>query len=147
MTNPRGREPERAPESDPSDLLTHATRALRRRWAASLGPWGLAPHEARALRVISDSDGARLSDIAAHLRIAPRSATEVVDALQEKSLVERMPDPTDRRAVLAVPTDTGRALAEEIGAARLQVSRDYFSRLEPQEQDQLAALLHRLIAD
>ncbi|WP_223406758.1 MarR family winged helix-turn-helix transcriptional regulator [Occultella gossypii] len=147
MTNPRGREPERAPESEPSELLMQATRALRRRWAASLEPWGLAPHEARALRVICDSDGARLSDVAAHLRIAPRSATEVVDALQEKAFVERMPDPTDRRAVLAVPTDAGRALAQEIGAARQQVSRDYFARLEPQEWEQLTGLLRRLISD
>ncbi|TDE94328.1 MarR family transcriptional regulator [Occultella glacieicola] len=124
-----------------------ATRALRRRWAQSLEPWALAPHEARALRVICESDGARLSDVAAHLRIAPRSATEVVDALQEKGLVERTPDPTDRRAVLAVPTESGHSLAEEIGAARAQVSRDFFARLEPGEWEHLTTLLRRLIAD
>ena len=36
----------------------------------------------------------RPSVLAERLRIAPRSATEVVDALEARGLVERGPDPT-----------------------------------------------------
>ena len=47
--------------------------------------------------------------LAEHLRIAPRSATEVVDDLQERGLVERAPDPADRRATLVRLTEAGAA--------------------------------------
>jgi DNA-binding MarR family transcriptional regulator len=40
----------------------------------------------------------RLSELSEHLHIAPRSATEVVDALESRGLVRRRPDPDDRRA-------------------------------------------------
>ncbi|MDD0859754.1 MarR family transcriptional regulator [Arthrobacter alpinus] len=39
----------------------------------------------------------RLKDLAERLRIAPRSATEVVDQLEAKGLVRREADPSDRR--------------------------------------------------
>src|SRR5215212_11760160 len=96
------------------DLLMRAARTLRRRFGAVLAPWDLSPHQARALRVVSSGDGVRLSELAEALRIAPRSATEVADGLQERGLVARAPDPTDRRAVILRPTDQGRRLRGEI---------------------------------
>ena len=71
------------------DLLMRVARTQRRRWREALAPWDLSPHQARALRVVSERDGVRLSDLAEALHIAPRSATEVADGLQERGLVER----------------------------------------------------------
>ena len=84
-------------------------RTQRRRWRDVLAPWDLSPHQARALKVVSERDGVRLSDLADALHIAPRSATEVADGLQERGLVDRTPDPGDRRAVLLRPTERGTA--------------------------------------
>ena len=78
-----------APEPELGELLMRATRGLRRRWAAALEPWDLSPHHARALHVVGDLGAPRLGTVAERLRIAPRSATEVVDALEERGLVER----------------------------------------------------------
>ena len=88
------------PTGELGELLMRVARAQRRRWREALAPWDLSPHQARALRVISEHDGVRLSDLAEALHIAPRSATEVADGLQQRGLVERTPDPGDRRAVL-----------------------------------------------
>src|SRR4051812_14092395 len=99
------------------DLLMRAARTLRRRFGEVLTPWELSPHQARALRVVSSRDGVRLSELAEALRIAPRSATEVADGLQERGLVERAPDPTDRRAVVLTATAAGRRGQQEGGAA------------------------------
>ena len=60
----------------------------------------------------------RLSELSEHLRIAPRSTTEVVDALQERGLVQREPDPHDRRATLVRLTDRGNEIATAIRATR-----------------------------
>jgi DNA-binding MarR family transcriptional regulator len=127
-----------------SDLLMRVARAQRRRWRDALAPWDLSPHQARALRVISERDGVRLSDLAEALHIAPRSATDVVDGLQERGLVERTPDPGDRRAVILRPTDDGRRIRGEIGEARVADSAELFARLSAPDRAELARILRTL---
>jgi DNA-binding MarR family transcriptional regulator len=128
------------------DLLMRVARTQRRRWRDVLAPWDLSPHQARALKVVSEHDGVRLSYLAEALHIAPRSATEVADGLQERGLVERTPDPGDRRAVLLRPTAEGRRIRGEIGAARTADSAELFARLSATDRATLARLL-RAIAD
>jgi DNA-binding MarR family transcriptional regulator len=128
------------------DLVMRVARTQRRRFREALAPWDLSPHQARALRVVSERDGMRLNELADVLHIAPRSATEVADALQERGLVERTPDPGDRRAVLLRTTDEGRRIRAELEAARLAHSAELFGRLSPAERADLARLL-RTLAD
>ena len=128
------------------ELLMRVSRIQRRRWRNALAPWDLSPHQARALMVICAGDGVRLSDLAEQLRIAPRSATEVADALQERGLIERTPDPGDRRAIILRPTAEGRRIRGEIGAARAADSSELFARLSPGDRDALTRIL-RALAD
>jgi DNA-binding MarR family transcriptional regulator len=127
------------------DLVMRMARAQRRRFREVLAPWDLSPHHARALRVVSERNGMRLTDLAEALHIAPRSATEVVDGLQERGLVERTPDPGDRRAVLLRVTDDGRRVRAEIEAARTADAAELFGRLSPADRAELARLLRTLI--
>src|SRR4051812_9118553 len=115
--------------ADLGDLLMRAARTLRRRWRDVLAPWDLSPHQARALAVVARQDGVRLTDLADALHIAPRSATEVADGLQDRGLVERTPDPGDRRAVILRPTDEGRSIRAEIDTARSTDAAQLFARL------------------
>src|SRR3954447_511453 len=130
--------------ADLGDLLMRAARTLRRRWRSVLAPWDLSSHQARALAVVGKEDGVRLTDLAEALHIAPRSATEVADGLQERGLVERTPDPGDRRAVILRPTDEGRRVRAEIDAARTQDSAELFARLPAADRTELARILQSL---
>jgi DNA-binding MarR family transcriptional regulator len=132
--------------ADLSDLLMRAARTLRRRWRDVLAPWDLSPHQARALGVVGRRDGVRLTDLAEALHIAPRSATEVADGLQQRGLVERAPDPGDRRAVLLRPTAEGRRIRAEVDRARTADSEQLFARLSADERGTLTRLL-RTLAD
>ncbi len=127
------------------ELLMAAARTQRRRWRDVLAPWDLSPHHARALRVVASREGVRLSDLAETLHIAPRSATEVADALQARGLVERSPDPTDRRAVVLRATAEGHRVQAEVDAARTADTRDLFARLTPAERTELARLLRAVV--
>ena len=126
-------------------------------WPAGCGwrPWprsaqyDVTPSQVRAIRVLShdtgpDSGGVRSKELAEHLRIAPRSATEVVDALEEKGLVTRSPDPGDRRATLVSLTDRGRALAEEVRRTRGVESEQLLERLTQTDREDLARILRKL---
>jgi DNA-binding MarR family transcriptional regulator len=126
------------------ELLMRTARTQRRRWRETLAPWELSPHHARALHAVCERDGVRLSDLAGALHIAPRSATEVADALQARGLVERRPDPTDRRAVVLTPTAAGREVQREVSAARAADTRDLFARLDAADRAALARILRRL---
>ena len=128
------------------DLVVRVARTLRRRFTAALAPWDLSPHQARALRVVSSRDGVRLSELAEALRIAPRSATEVADGLQERGLVQRSPDPADRRAVVLTPTPAGRRVQQEVDEARAADSAELFARLSADDRATLARIL-RTLAD
>lgn len=130
--------------ADLGDLLMRVAHTQRRRWRDALVPWDLSPHQARALKVICAGDGRRLSDLAGQLRIAPRSATEVADGLQERGLVERSADPGDRRAVILRPTDDGRRIRAEIDAARTADSAELFARLSTTDQAALTRILRTL---
>ena len=126
------------------DLVLGVARTLRRRFSTALAPWDLSPHQARALRVVAGHDGLRLSELAGALRIAPRSATEVVDGLQERGLVERAADPGDRRAVVLRLTDAGRRVQEEVSAARAADSQELFARLSAEDRATLERVLREL---
>ena len=126
------------------DLVMRVARTLRRRGREALTPWDLSPHQARALRVVCERDGVRLSDLAEALRIAPRSATEVADGLQERGLVERAADPGDRRAVVLTPTEAGRRVQREVDDARAADSHELFVRLSATDRADLERILRTL---
>lgn len=133
------------PDRDLGHLLLHAARGLRRGWAAALEPLDLPPHLARALVVLGRKDAPpRLGVVAEHLRITPRAATEVVDALEERGLAQRTPDAADRRATCVMLTEAGRTLLTQVDKLRRADHQRYFSVLTDAERADLVRVLRRL---
>lgn len=155
------------PDTDATelDLVQQLARRLRRT-AVDTSRWGLSPHQARALEAVSRRElraeaarapgdatrgvgaaptGIRVSELASRLQIAPRSATEVADALEERGLVRRTPDPADRRAVLLTVTPVGHDVAKEIRAERRVVANRVLEGLSATERAELRRLLSVLL--
>ena len=110
-------------EPSTGDLVMALARLVRREHAEALTAWDVTPSQARALRVLSSRDGGmRPSVLAGELRIAPRSATDVVDGLEDRGWVSRAADPTDRRATVLSLTADGRDLVDRIEVVRRQAS-------------------------
>ena len=105
---------------------------------------GAGPRARRARPARRRCGSATLSE---HLRIAPRSATEVVDALEERGLVERRPDPADRRATLVAPDPARRrGRPPAIRAARGAEAEEFFARLDDADRAALTRILATLLA-
>ncbi|MDH2416624.1 MarR family transcriptional regulator [Nocardioides sp. CER19] len=130
-----------------ADLLMAAARTLRRRFAVALESYDVTPAQSRALHVVADHGASRPSEIAEALRIAPRSATEVIDALETRGLVSREPDPTDRRATRVAATEEGRRLSAVLAAARRQESERLLEDLPAGDRAELDRILRQLLAD
>ncbi len=122
------------------------SRRMREQAKREMEPWGVAPSQFRALSVLMSDGEMRLSALAERLRIAARSATEVVDDLEHRGLAERRPDPADRRATLVTLTEQGRTTGAEIRAARSAAGERLFATLDESDRVTLARILRELAA-
>lgn len=135
---------EHALVSDTAFLLARANANSLTAAHAALEPYGL---RVRSYSVLSLAvTEARLSqrDIAEFLRLDPSQVVALLDDLQQRALVNRVPDPKDRRTKVVVATAEGRKVfvgAEEaVRAAECQT----LSPLTSGERQLLRELLHRL---
>jgi DNA-binding MarR family transcriptional regulator len=72
--------------------------------------------------------------------------TNRVDRLVARGLVERLPDPHDRRGVLVRLTDEGRTKVDGALATLLEREQELLAGLDTASQQRLASLLRRLVA-
>ncbi|BCL12367.1 MarR family winged helix-turn-helix transcriptional regulator [Micromonospora sagamiensis] len=132
------------PEDSLAEAFWAVTRRLRHRTREALAPWDVTPAQSRALGMLTRHGALRLSTLAEHLRIAPRSATEVVDDLEARGLAQRRPDPSDRRATLVAPTEEGTRVGAAIHTARHTAAEDLFGLLPPADREHLTRILRTL---
>jgi DNA-binding MarR family transcriptional regulator len=133
-----------AAEEPVADLFWSVARRLRHLTRESLAPWDISPSHGRALAVLLETPDLRLSEVSERLRIAPRSATEVIDALAGRGLAERHPDPDDRRAIRVRLTDQGCSVAAAIREARRTEAEAFFGILKDDDRRTLARILRTL---
>jgi len=86
----------------------------------------------------------RLTELAAKIEVKPSAVTVMVDRLEKRGFVRRVPAPGDRRAVLVEVTDAGRDALRQAGDLRSKLLDRIMERLEPAEVKLLADLLERL---
>jgi DNA-binding MarR family transcriptional regulator len=86
-------------------------------------------------------------ELAKTLGLAKSSISGLVDRSEKRGLVRRDADPGDGRAFRVVLTDKGAALAEQFHDETTKRVAELPLGLDPAEQEVLAGLLTRVIAD
>lgn len=89
----------------------------------------------------------RPSDFTDALMLTSSGTTKRLDKLEQAGLVARSPDPADRRGTVITLTDAGRELIDNVTGAHLDNERELLAALSAREQEQLAALLRKLLLD
>jgi len=84
-------------------------------------------------------------DVAKKLLSSQSGMTGKLDRLEEQGLIQRIPDPKDRRVVRLGVTDSGRSLIDEAFRSSLEVYESILDELSPVEREQLATLLTKLL--
>ncbi len=87
----------------------------------------------------------RMVDISLDLGVTARTLTTMVDALEKQELVERVPDPNDRRAIQLEITEPGVALIDPLAQALDTTCEAVMGPLAEDERRMLLRLLTRLI--
>lgn len=102
------------------------TRAINQRWEDAYHAVGLSPAHAYLLRLVLSAPGITQKQLAAELRLAPSTITRFIDVLAKRGLLQRQDTQGDGREWAIHPTETARALHDElerIGAGLFQELR------------------------
>ncbi len=99
--------------------------------------------QARVLSLLS-AEPLPMRKVAERLKCEPSNITGIVDRLETRGLVERRPDPADRRVKLAAPTGEGARTAEALRTS-LHFAREPLGRLTVAERTLLRELLQRML--
>jgi DNA-binding MarR family transcriptional regulator len=83
--------------------------------------------------------------VAHQLLTSQSGMTGKLDRLERQGLIQRTPDPEDRRAIRLGITDAGRALIDEAFTTSLSVYQSMLQELTPTEVKNLEALLEKLL--
>lgn len=119
-------------------------RALREHFAAhDLQLWEF--DILATLRRAGHPDGLTAGALVEASMVTSGAMTNRIDRLVAKHLVTRETDPANRRSVVITLTDHGRQLVDDVVACHVDHETRLLSPLSPPEQDQLAALLRKLL--
>ncbi|MFE9448015.1 MarR family winged helix-turn-helix transcriptional regulator [Streptomyces sp. NPDC006739] len=99
--------------------------------------------QARLLSLLS-LEPLPMRKLAQKLRCEPSNVTGIVDRLESRGLVERRPDPADRRVKLAAATDEGLGVARDLREG-LRFAREPLAGLSDEERLALRDLLRRML--
>lgn len=94
--------------------LDIALRNLDQLFRRAVHPLGLTVIEWYILRALYERDGQHASELAQAVGRAATSFTPNLDKLQEKGLIERRPDQSDRRAVRIYLTDAAHERRKDV---------------------------------
>jgi DNA-binding MarR family transcriptional regulator len=134
----------------PHDLLVtvmHVAGLIQDRLEAALEPTGLSLAKLGALRHLAEADEPLpLGQLAERIACVKSNVTQLVDRLEADRLVQRVPDPSDRRSVRAEITAEGRVRFEAGWKAVQASAAELVADLASDECDQLQDLLTRFMA-
>jgi len=83
--------------------------------------------------------------LADHLRLSTGAMTNRLDRLEAAGLIQRLPDPNDRRGTLIEPTDAGHAAWDQAVGTQARREAMFSKVLTEGERNELHRLLRRLM--
>ena len=110
--------------SDVGRLLRTYADQKARRFGHTRAQWAV-------LLRLERREGLKQSDLAEDLDIQPITLTRLVDRLCDNGLIERRPDPTDRRAKLLYLTPAARPLLDRISEQVEDVAETVLAGVDP----------------
>jgi DNA-binding MarR family transcriptional regulator len=89
--------------------------------------------------------GLPLGVIASKMLVSPRNVTGLIDHLERDDLVVRVPDPADRRSVLARLTERGHQRVQAMSEGTVRWQQSLLAGFSPEELAQLRHLCLKLV--
>jgi DNA-binding MarR family transcriptional regulator len=121
--------------------IAETATALRRAFDRRAVSLGVTRAQWRVLAKLSRTPGMRQVELADHLDMEAITLCRIVDRLAEAGLVERQPDPQDRRAWKLVLTHKSKPLVKKLAALADDLGDEAFQGLPVERRDAVRATL------
>ena len=115
-----------------------------KRFMEALAPVGIDPREFLLIRFVAASEGQSQQALAERLAIPPSRMVALVDRLEEAGILERRPDPEDRRVRGLHLTRRGRGVLERAGKVAIDYETQLCAGINREERELLIDLLQKL---
>jgi len=127
--------------------MMSAARDIRLAYDHCFEPLNLNLSQATMIGYIAENGPMNQTQLASALVLGRAATGSVVDQLEKRALVRRVPDPDDRRVWLVENTPSGSAAAKEIVKIDEQLRSRIRVGITRKERQQLAELLLRMSAN
>lgn len=124
--------------ADVPRILGRFRRQLRRAAGTGYPPGRLSESQAELLRLVSRRPGVSVGVAAAELGLMANTASTLVSKLSCAGLLERTPDPADRRVSRLQLTESAQQVMDATAATRRAVLTDLLDELDEHEIGVLA---------
>ncbi|MGI9603737.1 MAG: MarR family winged helix-turn-helix transcriptional regulator [Acidimicrobiales bacterium] len=124
-------------------LITTARR-LRAAFDQHLEVLDLNLSQATLLAYVTDFGSSTQTQLAEMIGMGRAATGTMIDHLEQRGLLERLPDPTDRRVWLVAATAEGRDLVDRFYELDADLRQDLRKGISRRERQQLTELLDRL---
>lgn len=124
-------------------LLHQVARDLGTALERQLAPFGVTAQQA-ALLLHANRQPSSPSQLMTVLGTDTAGMTKLLDRLEAKELIERHPNPDDRRSVVIALTEHGRALVPRLAPVFGHITKQLFSGFSTDEIRLLTTMLERM---
>jgi DNA-binding MarR family transcriptional regulator len=133
-------------EGLPSWLVTQTAAHAQRLVGDGFAAAGARGYHYRLLATLERSGPASQADLGRRSGIHLSDMVAAINELADRELVERTPDPADRRRNVITLTAGGRRQLRRLEKRLAETQDELLAPLSPEERQQLTALLGRLLA-
>ena len=121
-----------------------AALAVISQFLERMAVYDLKPVDFSVMSVVVHNPGVTSRQLCAALNILPPNLVGLVQSLESRGLLERLPHPHDGRAMGLHPTDTGLELMKKAEATASELEMNIGSKLTPNQVQTLVTLLQKI---
>lgn len=125
-------------------MLAQVSRLMRRSFDERARAINVTRPQSQVLSIISRNEGINQGGLAEILEVEPITAGRMIDRLQDAELVERRPDPDDRRAWRLYLTPRGEELLDKLRPFALETFEIALEGIDTADRERLMIMLERI---
>jgi len=126
-------------------LLNQVNQIARGRLDGALGPLKMTGLQFTILSVIGRHDGLSSAELSRRFFVTPQTMNELIAGLEQRKLISKSPQPTNRRILQLTLTDDGRAMVRASEAVADAIEQEIFGFLPSADYENLHALVQQVL--
>lgn len=125
-------------------MIAQVARLMRRSFDERARSIGVTRPQWQVLSLLARHEGINQGGLAEILEVEPITLGRMIDRLQEAAMVERRPDPADRRAWRLFLTDKGNQLINQLRPLALETLETALDGVDSARRDEMMVALDRM---